>query len=454
MPAKINELVTFKFELGTADNPIVASFADPVAKKGRRVEGTASSTIVDSQGHELTHKALNKMAASAIGMAVFLNHEYDVPEDVFGYIEKAHVRKTSDLDPDGKPIYELRAGMGVYEANERAIKTHDMLVGDPERGIAPAKLGISIGAMIPEGGASVTKTRSKPHMLIDDVDLVEMSIVGVPSNSRSWIDMATKAFEGFEGGNLIQLAAKGLPDEDPLGDAAKDAVANEPEGTPDEETVAEKVEVTTEDLSRSFSKTEKAKTKGTDKALEGADTKLDDADEAVEAQEVETAGEASEATDKVADKTEKTRVSVWDGDKVIEVDTGRSRPKAGDDHSAQDEDPESAGGLPSGAKSTKAVGSDSKLVKSLMAQLDASRARLGEVEGERDVALELVRKTLDGTEAVITKLGQTPVGRRTNARDAEKDFDALKSEVGSFFDPEVQWLLKRPDRPQLTAGRK
>jgi len=397
MPVKNNEIIQFKFELGTVDNPIIASFADEKARKGRRIEGTASSSVVDSQGHELTQKALQRMAESAVGMTVFLNHSYNVPEDVFGTIEKAWIRKTSDFDAEGKPVFELRTGMAVLEANDRAVKTHDAIIGKPEEGIPGTKLGISIGAMIPEGAAQVSKSQGKAHLVVDDVELVEMSIVGVPANGRSWIDMATKSLkESIEAGDNPDLFAKAqeLPDEDTLGDAAKAEVADEPVGAPEpEEGTAEQATVEAEDLA--------------------------------------------------PEDTKKTRVTVWDNDKTIEVDTGRSRSKSGDDHSAQADEPESAGGLPSGetAKSFTTIETPPTL-KGLLGQLRARDERIRELEAERDQSIQLAAVALNGTQTVIETLGRTPMGRKTNVDVAKEQFGELETGIYSLFDVEVARMLK------------
>jgi hypothetical protein len=53
------------------------------------------------------------------------------------------------------------------------------------------KLGLSIGARIPEGGA--VRNKKTGALLISHVELMETSVVGLPANPRSWIDAATKA---------------------------------------------------------------------------------------------------------------------------------------------------------------------------------------------------------------------------------------------------------------------
>lgn len=155
----------------------------------RRIEGIASSTVVDSHGDEITLQAQRKMVASALGLTIFMNHSYSVPEDVFGGVTKADLVKTGETDPKtGKPIYDMRFGIDVADSNPRALSTWELLASKK------TKLGISIGAMIPEGGATFNKAAN--GFVIDDIDLVEASIVGVPANQRSFVDYAVKAMAG------------------------------------------------------------------------------------------------------------------------------------------------------------------------------------------------------------------------------------------------------------------
>lgn len=153
-----------------------------------RLEGIASSTIKDHHGDQLTLKALQKMAGSAVGMTIFMNHEYRVPQDVFGKVEKARVIDSGERDGNGEKIWDLRLGIGVAASNDQAVKTFNLLEAKE------ANLGISIGAMVPDGGAKFDKLKSA--YVVDDCDLVEASIIGIPANPRAWVDYAIKALSG------------------------------------------------------------------------------------------------------------------------------------------------------------------------------------------------------------------------------------------------------------------
>lgn len=155
-----------------------------------RIEGVGSSTIRDHHGDSFTQKALRKMADSSLGMTVFMNHGYEVPKDVFGKIEKVRIQKTGIVDPRTKQeIWDLRLGIIVASSNPLAVQNFDLIEKDE------VGLGISIGAMLPEGGYAPDK-EAGGRLLIDDVDPVEFSMVGIPASPRAFVDYAVKSIVG------------------------------------------------------------------------------------------------------------------------------------------------------------------------------------------------------------------------------------------------------------------
>lgn len=143
----------------------------------KRIKTVATSTLTDRQGDRMTLKALQAMAASAKGMTMFLNHSYKVPEDVFGVVGEAEIIQRGEE-------YDLDFDVEVEEDNPRALATHKSI----ERGV---KLGTSIGAMVKDAW----KDRDTGVTIIDDVALLEASIVGIPANPRSFVQYAVKALE-------------------------------------------------------------------------------------------------------------------------------------------------------------------------------------------------------------------------------------------------------------------
>lgn len=165
-----------------------------------RIKCIASSSIEDRHGDTITEAAIRGMARQAIGLTIFRNHTYDVPESIFGYVETAKAVKTTvaaakdkGMLPDHlasgeeqSEIALLQLGV-VVDPNEKASQTITSL----ENGTT---LGISIGAMILEYEEKETDGDSwMAPLIINKVDLLEASVVGIPANPLSWVEGATKA---------------------------------------------------------------------------------------------------------------------------------------------------------------------------------------------------------------------------------------------------------------------
>lgn len=160
-----------------------------------RLHGVASSTTKDLHGDVMLASAIEDMERAANNnLTIFLNHSYNVPEDVGGSVEKAK-STIRGVDQDGNPNIDLNFDILINDSNARAVQTFEAI----ERG---TKLGLSIGAMIPDGGAKRNKDGS---FLIEHVDLLETSIVGIPANPRSWVEYAVKALKGKNREQVIPL---------------------------------------------------------------------------------------------------------------------------------------------------------------------------------------------------------------------------------------------------------
>jgi len=416
-----------------------------------RIEGVASSTIRDHHGDEITEKALRKMAGSAVGMTIFLNHEYRVPQDVFGTVERAKVVKSGEVDKrTGQPIYDMRIGVRVAKSNKTAVDTFELIESDA------VKLGISVGAMVPEGGATFAKSGGGRYV-VDDADLVEASIISLPANSRSWVDHAVKALADIKpgpNGSFSQLLlAKRM-------ELLKQMGEDEPAELVQAE-LGDVVELTSdgEGSSRVVAKAGTPEAEAfhaaaiTSTELEKAGPE-DEEDFVADEPEPEISDEATESVVDPPEDLEKTRVSVWkdsEGGEVVEVDTGRSRPKADEDLTPQ-AIPEN-GGDPTSIEAgevVKSLASDAgdPLVKALTGQLNASRAENAELVKERDVALEIAKRSIDGTRAIVSKLAELPVGRKTqDGRFADPDLqkadETLDRLAGGVYDADVIKMLKK-----------
>jgi HK97 family phage prohead protease len=198
-----------------------------------RLHGIASSTVLDRQGHTITASALGDMETSASNnMTIFLNHEYKVPEDVAGSVERASIRS----HPTDPSIKDLVLDIVVNEANPRAVNAWQAI----QKG---TQLGLSIGAQIPEGGAH--RDKKSGAYVIEHVALLETSLVGVPANPRSWVEYAVKSLNGSAPDSVIEDSDLELTRKlvDALdSDEAKSDALREPKPIPGELVVGEPIE--------------------------------------------------------------------------------------------------------------------------------------------------------------------------------------------------------------------
>lgn len=169
------------------------------------VVGTTSSTIRDLHGDEMTLSALKSMEETAKqNMTVFLNHNYNVPDDIFGSVTDARIVKRFD-DESGAEVYDLDVDVRVVgeDENPLAMKTYRAI----KRGV---KLGLSIGARVDK----VSKKKGnggEDTYVIESVRLLETSVVGIPANQRSYLQNALKSLKQAEQAGEIEVSEKAGP---------------------------------------------------------------------------------------------------------------------------------------------------------------------------------------------------------------------------------------------------
>lgn len=375
--------------------PLLTASVDPTTGQ-KMLAGIASSTVKDLHGDRMTENAIAEMErAAGNNMTIFLNHSYQVPEDVAGSVMNANVTRTADGE-----IVDLHFDIAINEENDRALRAWAAIKGSPER--RPTKLGLSIGAMIPEGGATYDKAQG--GYIINHIELLETSIVGVPANPRSWVEYAVKAL--------------GSPD-------AVKAAQNIPIGTP---SLLLDADAGTYQITGSLGDVKVARnaTAGVGPAVP-ATIGEDGPEVAQTAPATEVPAEPETASGAPEVDVEKTKIT------VIEVDTG-SGDGADDDDSAgssESSDPENgAGGMATaaapedelaatakaaellGTATVAALKTSTELVLALSRELEATRALLETRTAERDEALELTRTTLAATSKNLNALKSIPIGRR------------------------------------------
>jgi hypothetical protein len=364
--------------------------ADGSEREVKMLRGIASSTVKDLHGDRMTDNAIAKMEQSAkSNMTIFLNHSYEVPEDVAGSVVSAWSTKdASETAADGNPIALLHFEISVNEQNERAVKAWSAIQGG-------TKLGLSIGAMIPDGGATWDKQAG--GYIIDDIELLETSIVGIPANPKSWVEYAVKSIGG-------RPAAK----------AAVPLDAGKPQVTLDADTGEYNIRGQLGDIAvvRGVAPSEEPETPATPAA---GDT-------------VEPEAQASSIT-------------------VIQIDTGND--SGGDDSDSagsSSSDPETgASGTTDSAgtdagltrayellgSSAAVIRSTNELILALSTELETTRAQLAAETTRADEAEAAAQTALTAAADTLARVKNLPLGRKAVLTEVEDSFHRSMSEVYS-----------------------
>lgn len=177
------------------------------------VTGTTSSTIRDLHGDEMTLNAIRTMADTAKqNMTIFLNHNYMVPEDLFGSVTDARVVKRWDSET-GSDVYDLDIDVLVCKEDENpeAMRAYKAI----KRGV---KLGLSIGARVDRVSKKKDANTGEDTYVIDSVKLMEASVVGIPANQRSYLQNAVKSLRAAEKSGEFEISEKASPDSISEGD--------------------------------------------------------------------------------------------------------------------------------------------------------------------------------------------------------------------------------------------
>lgn len=378
-----------------------------------RIRGIASSTVRDRHGDRMERTALKDMEAAANdNLTIFVNHSYNVPEDVIGSAEKAVLkRRAGETDEDGNPLYDLELQVVLDEGNPRAVKTFEAV----QKGV---KLGMSIGAMIPKGGAKYDEENHS--FIIHHVDLLETSVVSIPANPRSWVGGAVKALrdnpEKLENPEEYRKA---------LAEAANvDPAYLEKQADPEPETVTEEAEVELqESVCESCGGGKKKPKDGCD-----ADFHKDiDPDTTTDA-DVAEATESAEPTSQEA------------SDAGPETEDGAA-PESIEE--SADPDPEGEIDLTVLAEATVEI---ANVVTSINAKLEKAvddletekRARV-EAETQRDAAVTAMGGLITQVSSVIELIAKTPAGRKTSTFvKAKGQFEHLQGIYGEAFLKQLQ----------------
>jgi len=354
----------------------------------------ASSTVEDAHGDTFTDKAVEKMAmtANAAPMTIFLNHEYRVPEDIFGTAKSARTSIRSDA---GVMVTDLDIAGEVNEANPRAKQTADLIEGG-------ARLGVSIGARVKDYRPKDDKD-PMGGWIIDDVELKEASIVGLPANPRTWVQYATKAIRRFERERVMEAVDMTKTASAPPADAPVDASITDDDGqdTMDLISSAGVTDTTKVFSTATIPGAQPAAVDGDDEGQPTFDGDQEDVEAEVEPV-VESTPEGSPAP-------------------VTASETPVTTPS--------DELSSAVEGL--------SIAALSEALKVAKDELTSRDAEILELTKERDLALEVLQTATSIVETIAAK----PLGRKATFAKEVTDY---RSRLGGMYGPEFTKFLKGP----------
>lgn len=136
--------------------------------------GIASTLAVDRDSEKMSEKALRDMQEEIItnGVNLFGNHEHNW-ENTLGLVKDAKIEQN-----------QLKIGVQLDnpETNDKVMK----LVSKLKRGI---RLGLSVGGVVTSEKMEYNKELNRKVKVIDGVKLLEISVVGIPSNTDSFISL-------------------------------------------------------------------------------------------------------------------------------------------------------------------------------------------------------------------------------------------------------------------------
>lgn len=176
-PATARPTGTSDFSIYTASMELGTQHGAPI------VSMVGSSTIRDLKGDVMLESALADMSRVQPGLLIWMNHSYDLPDDLFGSLTKSpHMSYEAG-------IADLHITSDVERSNPAAARTYSYI----EKG---RKLGCSIGCRVDKAAIDeeLYERTGEVALLIESVTTIEWSVVGVPCNQRSWVESAIKGY--------------------------------------------------------------------------------------------------------------------------------------------------------------------------------------------------------------------------------------------------------------------
>jgi hypothetical protein len=315
---------------------------------------------------------------------------------------------------ESDPIWDLDFDVVVNDSNPRAVDAFNAI----DKG---TKLGLSIGAMIPEGGA--VRNKKTGTYVFNHVDLLETSIVGIPANPRSWVQNAVKAIKA----TTVPLGAPTL---------TLDGDRYRIEGNLDRATINVASSSTVKDDEPDAPQPQPIADTGEDTPPQPQPVEETPDDVSPQPQEVPGPDEPDVQDAKI---------------QVITIDT--DSPDGGSDGSqeASDSDPDTepgddvydstSSGDVSLATLTEALSSLETTAQALVEtrrQLDEAVDERDAARRERDEVVEVTNQVITQASQIIEKLANMPVGRKAVLREARDELAGLER----LYSPAILNLIR------------
>lgn len=136
-----------------------------------------SSTVTDLQGDTMTMSALDDMTKIPDNLTFFMNHSYEIPQDILGGLYgRPWIKSASG-------IADLHLSAEIEQSNPKAMQAYGMISKGKRR------LGCSGGFQV----LDYDYNRDTQALIIKSVATLEFSLVGIPANTRAWVEVATKS---------------------------------------------------------------------------------------------------------------------------------------------------------------------------------------------------------------------------------------------------------------------
>ncbi len=197
------KVYTAPMELVTKAHPLFPGLPEST-EDSPVVTMVGSSTEQDLHEDTMQITALQDMCDVPVGLSIWRNHDYTVPDSYFGkLLAKPVIVAQND-------IADLHLASSVYPKEEGARRTYEIIKDG-------GRIGVSGGFIILEWGFDGDVDDWWAPIIIHRVKALEWSTVGIPANQRSWVEngiggLFKRYIREEDGDNALKLAPafKGL----------------------------------------------------------------------------------------------------------------------------------------------------------------------------------------------------------------------------------------------------